>query len=144
MQKHLHSRNLQLSILSCQLTSYWHKTWKKLKNCLPLLNRTSLTNHNHLFSACGRSLGFTIFLSFFLKLSSKNRASLLGSVPITRAILAAGPSSLSIFPELELLFLESFSFLELELEVELELTTSSNQYNWQTKTIPATKKVKLL
>ena len=36
------------------------------------------------------------------------------------AILAAGPSNLSSFTELEVLFLESLSFLELEWELDLK------------------------
>ena len=73
-----------------------------------------------MFHVWGRILGFTIFLSsFFLKLSSKNRSSLLGSEPIALAILAAGPSNLSeSFTELELLFRDSLSFFALTLETD--------------------------
>ena len=75
----------------------------------------------------GSNLGFTTFRSpdFFI-FSSRNLASLLGSVPIARAILAAGPSSLSSLTALELLFLLeslSLSFLELDLKSKFGCTS---------------------
>ena len=58
---------------------------------------------------------------FFLKLSSRNFDSLLGSAPVALAIFAAGTSNLSNLAELALRsrLRESLSFLEPELKIKM-------------------------